>query len=48
MRTCKANILRSLHILIKAEVRLNDDRAEEARASERHLYCGTVVESSVC
>lgn len=33
---------------MKAEVRLNDDRAEEVKASERHLYCYTVVEISVC
>lgn len=35
-------------MLMKAEVRLNDDRAEEVRASERHLYCYTEVEGSVC
>lgn len=46
--TRTANISHSLHMLMKAEVRLNDDRAEEVRARERHLYCSTEVEGSVC
>lgn len=30
MRTCKANIAHRLHILMKAEVRLRDDRGSES------------------